>query len=142
MINKIHVIGRQTEDPKQSVVSGVSCTNFGLASDTRNKDGDGNFITNFYRVSAWRTIGDTCAKYLHKGDRVSILGDLLLRTYTDKNGQERSAMQITLTDIDFINDRRADSSDTQTASRHAKTPENKQTPSQNIAEVDNDELPF
>lgn len=124
-------------------MSGVSCTNFGLASDTRNKDSDGNFITNFYRVSAWRTIGDTCAKYLHKGDRVSILGDLLLRTYTDKNGQERSAMQITLTDIDFINDRRADSSETQAASRHVKATENKQTQTQNTTSVDDsDELPF
>lgn len=87
-------------------MSGVSCANFSVAADTRNKGEDGNTITNFYRCSAWRGLADTCAKYLHKGDRVSIVGDLLFRTYTDTSGRERSAMQVTITDIEFLSERK------------------------------------
>ena len=45
-------------------------------------------------------------RYLHKGDRVAVIGDLELRTYTDTKGNPRSAMQVTATDVEFISDKR------------------------------------
>lgn len=125
------------------MINDVSCTNFSIASDTRNKDSGGDPLTNFYRVSAWRGLGDTCAKFLHKGDRVAVAGDLLFRTYKDKNGQERAAMQVTLTDIDFLNDRARGENVAQTKPQQSQGSKIKQqTPSQVTLEDDNDELPF
>lgn len=112
------------------MVGGVSCTNFSVASDTRNKDSEGNPQTNFYRVTAWRGLADTCAQFLHKGERVAILGDLLLRTYMDKNGEPRSAMQVTLTDVEFLNDRPRGENTTQDSLRQAKSQQTKTQQSQ------------
>lgn len=53
-MNKVFIIGRLTADPIINIVSGVQCANFTVASDTRNKDSDGNAVTNFYRTTAWR----------------------------------------------------------------------------------------
>lgn len=132
------------------MVGGVSCTNFSVASDTRNKDSEGNPQTNFYRVTAWRGLADTCAQYLHKGERVAILGDLLLRTYMDKNGEPRSAMQVTLTDVEFLNDRSRGENAAQDNSRQAKPqqsqkPKTKQQSKQTQTALEDDgedDLPF
>lgn len=121
----------------------MPCTNFSLASDTRNKDADGNTMTNFYRVSAWRGLGDTCAKYLHKGDRIAIMGDLLFRTYMDKNQQERAAMQVTLTDVEFLNDKpRGEAAAPAKSQQPQQTTTKQHSPAQVTVEDDNDELPF
>ena len=99
----VHIIGRLTADPVQKDVSGATCTTFTVAEDTRRKDKDGNKVTNFWRVTAWRGLGDTVAKYLHKGNQVYVVGnEVLVNTYTDKNGQWRSSLETTAADMRFV----------------------------------------
>lgn len=130
-INKVFFTGRLTADPVLNTVKDLTCCNFTVASDTRNKKDDGSTETNFYRVSAWRGLGELCAKFLHKGDKVSVTGDLLLRMYTDKKGQERASLQVTAGDIDFPpKDKNADQT----------TPRNTEATSQDTSSED--ELPF
>lgn len=123
------------------MVSGVTCTNFSVAADTRVRGKDGEFITNFYRCTAWRGQGDNCAKYLHKGDRVGIVGDLVLQTYVDTKGQERSAMQVTVTDIEFLSEKRSASA---AAPGEPKQSQASRTQPQAAAasDEDDDSLPF
>lgn len=131
--NKIHVIGRLTADPELKDVNGIPCVNFSLASDTRNKDADGNNTTNFYRVTAWRKTAEVLEKYLHKGDKIYIEGDLVIRNYKNNNGEDRVAVNITVSDFEFIQTRRNDDAP-------AAKPQSAQ-PSGYTA-VDGDELPF
>lgn len=106
-MNKSFVIGRLTADPTVRDSNGVNICNFSVAADTRSKDANGDYITNFYRVSAWRQMGDNCAKYLHKGDRVAVIGELVLRSYVDKNGQNRSSLDIPSADsVEFLTEKR------------------------------------
>jgi len=100
-INLITVAGRMASDPTINMVNDISCASFSLAADSKLKDTNGNYITNFYRVSAWRKLGDNAARYLHKGDAVTITGDVCIREYTDKNGQKRTAVQITANQIEY-----------------------------------------
>lgn len=100
-INLITVAGRMATDPTTNMVNDITCTSFSLASDSKLKDSDGSYITNFYRISAWRRLGENAAKYLHKGDAVTITGDVCIREYTDKNGQRRTAVQITASQIEY-----------------------------------------
>ena len=112
----------------------MTCTNFSVAADTRVKGKDGNNITNFYRCTAWRGLGDNCAKYLHKGDRVGVVGDLVLQSYTDTKGQERSAMQVTITDIEFLSEKRSSTEPQQSQASRSQP--------QAAAAPDDDDLPF
>lgn len=100
-INKLIATGRLTADPALAQINGVDCASFTLACDTRIKDGNGAYLTNFYRCSAWRKMSEICMRYLHKGDKVSVVGDLSLRPYKDKNGNERLAVQLSITDLDL-----------------------------------------
>ena len=40
-------------------------------------------------------------RYLHKGDKITVSGDLSLRPYKDKNGVERLAVQLNVTDLEL-----------------------------------------
>lgn len=101
-VNKIIAAGRLTADPALSdSASGAVLCHFTVACDTRRKDASGNPLTNFYRCTAWRGLAESCARFLHKGDKITVVGDLLLREYTDRNGQPRAALELDLTDVEF-----------------------------------------
>lgn len=99
----VHIVGRLTADPTQKEVSGIPCATFTVAEDTRRKDKDGEKITNFWRVTAWRGWGENAAKYLHKGNQVYVVGnEVVVNTYTDKNGQWRFSLETTVADMRFL----------------------------------------
>lgn len=50
--------------------------------------------TQWYSVSAWRHLGEHCARSLRRGDPVVVHGRLLLRTYVNKAGIEVTALEI------------------------------------------------
>lgn len=131
-MNKSFVNGRLTADPEVRDANGSSVTHFTVASDTSSKDANGDYITIFYRCSVWGKRGETCAKYLHKGDRVTVVGEMVPRTYTDKNGQARFSIEIPFSDtVDILFDKKPD-----VAAPAAK-------PAAKIAAADTeDDLPF
>ena len=133
-----HIIGRLTADPVQKDVNGAVVSTFTVAEDTRRKDKDGNKITNFWRVSAWRMLGENAAKYLHKGDRVNVIGnEVFINTYTDTKGQWRFSLETTAADLIFLSTK-AESQ--QNAQAQAQTPA---APAAAPMPVDSgDDLPF
>lgn len=95
--------------------------------------------TNFYRVSAWRGLADTCMKFLHKGDKVFVQGDLELRTFKNKQGVETAQMHVNCTDIEFLSDRRGDHEKQNPPAYTKKQNQNTQYTS---TTEDEDRLPF
>ena len=93
-INKLTVTGRLTADPVLSQVGDSNSASFTLASDTRTKDAGGEYITNFYRCTAWRRLAEIAVQYLHKGD-------MCLRPYVDKQGAQRLSVQVNVTDLEL-----------------------------------------
>lgn len=103
-MNKVFLIGNLTADPEIRTVaaSNATVTTFTLAVNTRTKDAQGNEITNFYRITAWRQLGETCAKFLHKGNRCAVTGNLVVTTYTNKNGQPSFSLDVTADGTEFL----------------------------------------
>lgn len=60
--------------------------------------------TEFFRVNAWRGLGDTCAKFLKKGRQVLIEGVVTLNNYVDKNNNPHSVMEVRADAVQFLND--------------------------------------
>ena len=100
-MNKIVICGRLGEDPQMRQAKDATVTTFTVAETSSRKGADGQPVTNWFRCSAWRGLGETCAKYLHKGDGVTIIGDLVQRTYKDKSGAERTSIEVTVSDMAF-----------------------------------------
>ncbi|MCM1404688.1 MAG: single-stranded DNA-binding protein [Prevotella sp.] len=105
-MNKIFLVGNLTRDPELSTVgaSGASVCKFGLAVNRRVS---GNQETDFYNVTAWRALGENCAKFIKKGSKVAICGDLQIRNYEDKEGNKRTSVDVNATDVEFL-DRKSD----------------------------------
>lgn len=91
--------------------SGVPVAAFSLATSRTWTDGNGQRQekTLWLRVTAWRKLGETASKYLAKGSKVLIVGELEEpRTWTDKEGNTRASLEVTASEIRFL-DSKSDS---------------------------------
>lgn len=62
--------------------------------------------TQFFRVKAWRGLGELCAKYLKKGKGVFVMGAVSLNNYTAKDNTVHYTMDILADQIQFLSDSR------------------------------------
>lgn len=90
-MNNFCAVGRLTSSlDYKKTPNGTSVVRFTLAVDRQFKDKDGNKITDFIPCQAWRQTADYMQQYIHKGDMVSITGELHSEKYNDKqSGQQR-----------------------------------------------------
>ncbi len=112
MLNKIMLIGNLGRDPELQVTSdGTPFTRFSLAVSRTYKtaNGEKREETEWFNVVAWRQLAETCERYLHKGSKVYIEGRLQQRKYTDKNGIERSGVDVIASDMEMLTPKAASS---------------------------------
>ncbi|HET8913725.1 MAG TPA: single-stranded DNA-binding protein [Ktedonobacteraceae bacterium] len=113
MLNKIMLIGNLGKDPEMTYTqSGLPVTKFSLAvsRNTKNPSGERQEETDWFNVVAWRGLAETCFKFLHKGSKVYIEGRLSQRKYTDKEGQQRTAIEVIANDMEMLSPKSAQGS--------------------------------
>jgi single-strand DNA-binding protein len=105
-MNKIMLIGNLGKDPDMSYTpSGKAITKFSLAVNRRTRDaesGERREETTWFNIVAWDRLAETCNSYLHKGSKVFIEGRMTSRKYTDKDGVERTAWEVTASDMEML----------------------------------------
>jgi len=115
MLNKIMLIGNLGRDPEMTyTASGKAITKFSLAVSRRrrNRDtGDSVEETQWFNVVAWDQLAETCDKFLHKGSKAYIEGRITSRKYTDKDGVERTAWEVTATEMELLDPKGASQGD-------------------------------
>jgi single-strand DNA-binding protein len=109
-MNKVTLIGNLTRDPELTAAgnSGVNVCRFGIAVNRRFSNKDGNKEVDFFNITAWRGLGENCAKYIKKGSKVGISGEIQIRNYEDKDGVKKTAVDIVADEVEFL-DRKGDS---------------------------------
>jgi single-strand DNA-binding protein len=91
MLNKAILIGRLVADPEhRQTGSGKSVANLRIAVDRKGREKE----TDFFDVTAWGQSADFACTYLSKGRLVAIDGRIQVRSYTDKENQQRKAWEI------------------------------------------------
>ena len=118
-MNKIMLIGNLGRDPEMNYTpSGVAVTKFSLAVSHASKtaSGERQTETEWFNIVAWRNLAETCNSYLKKGNKVFIEGRLTLRKYTDRNGVERTSLEVIANDMEMLTpkDRQSGSSSADT----------------------------
>lgn len=100
----ITVIGNLTADPElRFTQSGIAVASFTVASTPRTfdrqanewKDGEALFL----RCSIWRDAAENVAESLEKGTRVVVQGRLKQRSYTDREGNNRTSIELDVEEI-------------------------------------------
>lgn len=106
-MNQVILIGRLTKDAElyKSSSDGSSITKFNIAVDT-GIDANGNKLTSFFTICAFKNNADVVVKYCRKGDRIGIVGKLQQRTYTNKNGVNVNVVEVIANQIDLLEPKR------------------------------------
>lgn len=102
-MNKVILIGNLTKDTEHGVTkSNIYYCNFTIAVNRPYLDGNGARQVDFFNIRTWRGIAETCAKYLTKGKKVCVVGELQQRNYEDNQGVKRTVVEIMANDIEFL----------------------------------------
>lgn len=97
-MNHITLIGNLTKDPELRMTpNNIPVCSFTIAVNRRH----GEKQTDFFRVQAWRGLGESCSKYLTKGKKVAVVGELQTRTY-EQDGQTKLAMDVVASEVEFL----------------------------------------
>ena len=107
-INRVVLTGNLTKDPDlRNLPSGTAVCSLRLAVNTRRKDQSGQWVDkpNYFDVTVWGQQGENCAQYLSKGRPVAIDGRLEWREFTDREGNNRQAVEIVADSVQFLGGR-------------------------------------
>ena len=113
-MNKITLIGNLTHDPEvRSTPNGVTVCSFTIAVNRRYAPQGGERPTDFFRINAWRQLGDTCARFLSKGKKIAVIGELQARTFEAKDGTTRMSLDVQADEVEFLSPKLQDDSSRQ-----------------------------
>lgn len=99
-MNKAIFVGRLTKEPElRTTQNGISVARFTVAVTRRKSRDESDYIT----VITWRGLADNCAKYLVKGQQVSVVGELRTRVYEAKDGSgKRYVTEVQADEVEFL----------------------------------------
>jgi single-strand DNA-binding protein len=104
-MNKLFIVGNLTRDPElRTTSSGISVCSFTVAVNRRRSSAAaaGQPEADFFRVSAWRQLGENCQKYLAKGRKVAVVGSVSVQTYQGNDGTTRASLEVNADDVEFL----------------------------------------
>lgn len=140
-MNKLIIIGNLTRDPElRSTQSGIPVCSFTVAVNRRraaNAEAGSQPEADFFRISAWRQLGELCARYLSKGRKVCVVGSVTVNTYTGNDGVTRASLEVNADEVEFLSPR-GEVADSGSAAG-AGVPGGQ---SSGFVKVDDEELPF
>ena len=111
-MQKIAFTGRLTRDVDlKTTPNGVQVASFTVAVARKQKNKDGEKATDFYNCVVWRQLADVCCKYLSKGKKVYIEGELQPRTYQAKSGETKMSLDVQVSEIEFLSPKTEERSD-------------------------------
>lgn len=96
-VNKVILVGNLGKDPELKYTpSGTAVANFTVATNEvwKDKGGQKQEHTEWHRVVVFGKLAETAGEYLRKGKQVYIEGAIRSRTYKDREGVDKTAVEI------------------------------------------------
>jgi single-strand DNA-binding protein len=128
---KILFIGRLTRDvDMKTTPNGVQVASFTVAVDRKQKNKDGEKVSEFYNCVAWRQLAEVCSKFLSKGKKVYIEGEPQPRLYTAKDGSTKMSLDVQVENVEFL------------SPKSESSEEQPNTDANGFTDVQSDDVPF
>lgn len=109
--NKVILVGNLGRDPElRYTPQGTPVCSFTMATNERRRDksGETQDMTTWFRVTLWGRQAETASQYLAKGRTVYIEGRIRTEEWTDRDGKTRTTLEVHATDMQFIGTRGGD----------------------------------
>lgn len=142
--NKITVVGNLGRDPElRYTPQGNAVCNFSVATNEkrRDKNGESQDVTTWFRITLWGKQAENASKYLTKGSSVYIEGRLRVEEWSDRDGKNRYTLDVHATDMQFIGGR-SDDMPGSGASHDASYTDDMSTGSGGTSAPTDDDIPF
>lgn len=97
MVNKVELNGFAGINPEIiNLKNDGKIARFSLATSESYKDKNGEWVKNttWHSIVMWNTVAKQAEEKIKKGARVTIMGKIVYRKYTDKNGVKRISTEI------------------------------------------------
>lgn len=129
---------------------GTAVCNFSMATSEKRRDKAGEWqdLTTWFRVTLWGKQGENAAKYLTKGSQVYIEGRLRIEEWQDRDGKDRYTIEVNGSDMQFLggggsrgSDDYADRSSNDEPT-HSGMAESGDKPTISSPPADDDDIPF
>jgi single-strand DNA-binding protein len=104
-LNRLHLIGNVGKDPEISNYDGdKTMAKFSLATSEKYKD---KVDTEWHNLVAFGKVAELCEKYVHKGDKLAVVGKVQYRMY-EKDGVKKYSTQVLINEIEFLTPKNSD----------------------------------
>ena len=101
-MNHYIIIGNLVRDPETGATeSGINWCRFTVAA-RKKRPKEGQPDAEFVRVTAWRGLGDTCAKYLRKGRKVCVIGEPVAHAWIGNDGAAKGQIEMNADEVEFL----------------------------------------
>ena len=138
------LIGNLTRAPEvRTTPNGQSVCSFGLATNRRYTDKDGNKQdqAEFHNIVAWGKLGEICGQYLTKGKKIYAEGRLQTRKWQAQDGSEKQRTEIVLESMQML-DRASGSSAGTSPAAHIAEPVSTPPPPDDDEGIKVEAIPF
>ena len=141
-MNKVILIGNLTRDPElTTTTSGISVCRFSLAVSRRFTNSEGERETDFINIVVWRNLADNCHKFLRKGSKAAVVGNLQTRSYDAQDGTKRYVTEVVAEEVEFVG-AKANDDGTADVGTDAGTEGGNQGGTTKLTPIQDDTLPF
>lgn len=108
MLNTAIIMGRLTADPElKHTQSDVAVTSFTVAVDRSYGKAGTEWQADFLDIVAWRSTAEFLCNHFRKGQMIALRGSIQTRTYEDKQGNKRKAVEIVADQVSFCGSKQA-----------------------------------
>ena len=108
-MNKVFLSGNLTRDPEiRYTQNGMAYARMGIAINRKYKEKES---VDFFNLVAWNKTAEFCGRYLTKGSRVIVEGNLRTNSYENKDGTKVNTVEIWVDNIEFADNKRSTSGD-------------------------------
>lgn len=135
-MNKAFMVGNVCADPALTETSnGTQICRFSVAVTRSYKSPKGEILTDFIPCVAWKGVAETIGRYVHKGDKLALVGSIEINNYMDREGNQKTSFSLVVSDVEFLGKRKG-----------ANSPQNKPNNKSSVVleeyDEDDTDIPF
>ena len=113
MLNKAILMGRLTRDPElRYTQSNLPVVSFSIAVDRNYNSNGGERQTDFIDIVAWRRTAEFVSQWFTKGMMIIVTGSIQSRNWQDKNGNNRTSVEVVADEVQFGESKKSRESNT------------------------------
>ncbi len=150
MLNKAILMGRLTRDPELKYTnSNLPVVRFSIAVDRNYSGNNGERQTDFIDIVAWRKTAEFVSQWFAKGQMIVVVGSIQSRRWQDKNGNNRTSIEVVADEVQFGDSKKNREGGTQQRQNNyqpyadpAPAPSYDMPAANDFSEISDDEVPF